>query len=263
MEKMAMEDGRIAPLEATRRAEEEVEETEEGESSNSKSSDKGSLDYDLKSQFEKLGEDACQDENYYSSECNKFLLKKEVIEGDYLSKNPYLDVDLYPNLSDTNFNIKIANKEEFSETKYEGPDFSKSLKEQADILANADFELQPHQAFIKNFMSFQTPYNSLLLYHGLGSGKTCSAIGVCEEMRDYMKQMGISKRIMIVGINLIVAFIWTAVLGWFCKNGFTSVSWVLVLFPYIMMLLVFFGVMKAITNSDIMMIVPPSANQMM
>ena len=47
-------------------------------------------------------------------------------------------------------------------------------------------------------MSFQTPYNSLLLYHGLGSGKTCSAIGVCEEMRDYMKQMGITKRIMIV-----------------------------------------------------------------
>ena len=47
-------------------------------------------------------------------------------------------------------------------------------------------------------MSFQTPYNSLLLYHGLGSGKTCSAIGVCEEMRDYMKQMGITKRIIFV-----------------------------------------------------------------
>jgi len=47
-------------------------------------------------------------------------------------------------------------------------------------------------------MSSQTPYNSLLLYHGLGSGKTCSAIGVCEEMRDYMKQMGISKRIIVV-----------------------------------------------------------------
>jgi hypothetical protein len=47
-------------------------------------------------------------------------------------------------------------------------------------------------------MSFQTPYNSLLLFHGLGSGKTCSAIGVCEEMRDYLRQMGISKRIIIV-----------------------------------------------------------------
>jgi len=65
-----------------------------------------------------------------------------------------------------------------------------------------------------------------------------------------------------VGINLIVAFIWTAILGWFCKNGFTSLSWVLVLFPYVMMLLTFFGLMRAITNSDIMVIVPPSANQM-
>ena len=150
---------------------------------------------ELEKQFSKLD---CSSENFYSNECNKFLLKREILEEQYLEAHPEKDSYLYPNLSDTNFNIKIANKEEFSETKYEGPDFSKSLKEQADILANADFELQPHQACIKNFMSFQTPYNSLLLYHGLGSGKTCSAIGVCEEMRDYMKQMGISKRIMIV-----------------------------------------------------------------
>ena len=38
-------------------------------------------------------------------------------------------------------------------------------------------------------MSLQTPYNSLFLYHGLGSGKTCSAIGIAEEMRSYMKQI--------------------------------------------------------------------------
>ena len=160
--------------------------------------EESSDDYDLKTQFNKLGKDACKDENYYSTDCNKFLLKKELTENEYLEENPYLDIELYPNLSDKNFNIKIANKKEFSDTRYEGPDFSKTLKEQADILANADFELQPHQAFVKNFMSFQTPYNSLLLYHGLGSGKTCSAIGVCEEMRDYMKQMGISKRIIFV-----------------------------------------------------------------
>jgi chromosomal replication initiation ATPase DnaA len=66
------------------------------------------------------------------------------------------------------------------------------------MLAKADFELSPHQMFVKNFMSSQTPYNSLLLYHGLGTGKTLSAIGVCEEMRNYMKQMGITKRIIIV-----------------------------------------------------------------
>ena len=162
------------------------------------SEDDTAIDFNLKSDFDRLGEHTCDDENYYSTDCNKFLLKKEFVESKYLEENPYLDTELYPNLSDTNFNIKIANKKEFSDTTYEGPDFSKTLKEQSDILANADFELQPHQAFVKNFMSFQTPYNSLLLYHGLGSGKTCSAIGVCEEMRDYMRQMGISKRIIIV-----------------------------------------------------------------
>ena len=65
-------------------------------------------------------------------------------------------------------------------------------------MCNVDFELMPHQLFVKNFLSFQTPYNSLLLYHGLGTGKTCSAIGIAEEMRDYMKQTGITQRIMVI-----------------------------------------------------------------
>ena len=139
----------------------------------------------------------CKDEKLYSNECNKFLLKREILESDVLKNNPEANPYLYPDLSDTNFNIKIASKKEFNDTKYDGT-IHENIKEQADLLAKADFELQPHQAFVKNFLSFQTPYSSLLLYHGLGTGKTCSAIGVCEEMRDYMKQMGITKRIMIV-----------------------------------------------------------------
>lgn len=71
-------------------------------------------------------------------------------------------------------------------------------------------------------------------------------------------------KIMAVGINLIIAFIWTVVLSWFCKNGFSNFSWFLVLIPYIMMVLVFFGIMRNVTNNrDIMMIVPPSATQQM
>ena len=61
-----------------------------------------------------------------------------------------------------------------------------------------DFELLAHQKFVRNFLSYKTPYNSLLLYHGLGTGKTCSAIGVAEEMRDYMKKMNIKKKILII-----------------------------------------------------------------
>ena len=149
---------------------------------------------ELESDFDKV-KDKC-DSNKYSNDCNKFMLKKELIERNYLKKEddkPYL----YPNLNDPNFNIKIAEKKEFNDTKYDG-EIHRSIKEHADMLANAEFELSPHQAFVKNFLSSQTPYNSLLLYHGLGSGKTCSAIGVSEEMRDYLKQMGMSRRIIIV-----------------------------------------------------------------
>jgi hypothetical protein len=135
-------------------------------------------------------------------EYNKFLLKKEVAERKCLAQqeddaNESENGFLYPNLNDINFNIKISEKKEFNDTKYDG-DIHKNIKEYSDMLAKADFELSPHQMFVKNFLSSQTPYNSLLLYHGLGTGKTLSSIGVCEEMRDYMKQMGITKRIMIV-----------------------------------------------------------------
>jgi hypothetical protein len=58
---------------------------------------------------------------------------------------------LYPNLNDPNFNIKIAEKKEFNDTKYDG-EIYKNIKEHADELANADFELSPHQAFVKNFL---------------------------------------------------------------------------------------------------------------
>ena len=137
------------------------------------------------------------EENRDTSECNLFLLKKEFAERNCLKTRENENESLYPNLNDEKFNIKIAEKKEFHDTQYDGTLYE-DIKERADILSKANFELQPHQAFVKNFLSSQTPYNSLLLYHGLGSGKTLSAIGVCEEMREYLKQTGISKRILIV-----------------------------------------------------------------
>ena len=37
--------------------------------------------------------------------------------------------------------------------------------------------------------------------------------------------------------KIIFAFIWTFVLGWLCKKGYTSISWFLVLLPYVLILL--------------------------
>ena len=109
---------------------------------------------------------------------------------------------LYPDLNDANFNIKLAEKKEFYDTRNTEKVYrNKELIEHADKMCNATYELQQHQYFVKNFMSFQTPYNSLLLYHGLGSGKTCSAIGISENMRDYLNQMGIKQEIIVISNN--------------------------------------------------------------
>ena len=64
-----------------------------------------------------------------------------------------------------------------------------------------------------------------------------------------------------VAVNLIIAFLWTAALSWICGKGFTGVSWFLVLFPYILMLLVFFKLVKDVSNHQVMFVVPPSAKQ--
>ena len=108
--------------------------------------------------------------------------------------------NLYPLNEDPNFILKINSKQEFQHGKYDGQVIKKidEIKKYSGFLCNTKFELNPHQSFIKNFLSFQTPYNSLLLYHGLGSGKTCTAIGVAEEMRAYLKQLNINRRIIVV-----------------------------------------------------------------
>ena len=104
---------------------------------------------------------------------------------------------LYPILDDSNFNIKLAEKKEFNELKairYKD-DVEKVSKK---ICNQKEFEAFSHQLLVKNFLSSQTPYNNLLLFHGLGTGKTCSAILLCEEMRNYYKQFGINKKIIII-----------------------------------------------------------------
>ena len=125
---------------------------------------------------------------------NQFLRKKELFE--YAEEKKNEKSLLYPTLNDPLFSEKIAIQKEFANTKYEGD--VKDIKEYAEKMCGAEFELMPHQLFVKNFLSFQTPYNSLLLYHGLGSGKTCSSIGIAEEMRKYMNQVGIKQRIIVI-----------------------------------------------------------------
>jgi len=130
-----------------------------------------------------------------SKEHNSFLRNKELINREGFGTQTTYDF-LYPELDDPMFNAKLATHKQFQDTQYDGNIYD--IREQADKMCNSEFELTPHQLFVRNFLSYQTPYNALLLYHGLGTGKTCSAIGISEEMRQYMANIGLKKRIIII-----------------------------------------------------------------
>jgi hypothetical protein len=48
-----------------------------------------------------------------------------------------------------------------------------------------------------------------------------------------------------VFIRLLFAFVWTFILSWLCNKGFTTISWFLVLLPYIILLLASFKIYRA------------------
>jgi hypothetical protein len=53
---------------------------------------------------------------------------------------------------------------------------------------------------------------------------------------------------MAIIIKLIFAVIYTFILGWLCKKGWKALAWFLVLLPYVLILLMMFGVLKMAKN---------------
>lgn len=59
------------------------------------------------------------------------------------------------------------------------------LKDIDDAEINPSVKLFTHQKFLKNYLQPISPYRGLLLFHGLGSGKTCSSIAIAEGLKKY------------------------------------------------------------------------------
>ncbi len=94
------------------------------------------------------------------------------------------DYKYYPDIKDDDFNLNIYRKLEFNRNK------SKPLRDNSfeSYVKKEDkrFEKSPTQKFVKNFISPFTPYNGILLFHEVGVGKTCAALGIAEGFRDYL-----------------------------------------------------------------------------
>jgi hypothetical protein len=106
-----------------------------------------------------------------------FLSRTNAGPGKLLS-NLYTTTGSYPSTEDPNFLNRLLAKQEFKDLQ------SPPLKNTPEQEANPDFEITPVQRFVANFMHPKTPYRSMLLYHGVGVGKTCSAIQAAEAYLD-------------------------------------------------------------------------------
>jgi hypothetical protein len=85
----------------------------------------------------------------------------------------------YPDIYEDKISDKLFAKEELK--RHIIPDESGTI---IDKCGNHFFELAPHQLFLKNLISPNTHYYGLLIFHGVGVGKSCSGISIAENFRD-------------------------------------------------------------------------------
>lgn len=87
---------------------------------------------------------------------------------------------LYPDVDDPEFARRLYKKTEFASLA------SKPVEEDTCVKSRQTFETTAVQRLVARFLHPSTPYNGLLLNHGVGVGKTCSAITVAEMFLDAM-----------------------------------------------------------------------------
>ena len=120
--------------------------------------------------------------NYIKSlkiKCLKDKINK-LIETKEINKYKNCNLRYYPRIEEYNnydgFLKELSKKKEFAIHYIPKKIINSCIK---DI-----FTLSPHQLFLKNYMSPSTPYNSILIFHGVGVGKTCSGVSIAENFKD-------------------------------------------------------------------------------
>ena len=95
-----------------------------------------------------------------------------------ISEEKYIEVSnlipIYPDINSERFYYDLYRKKELYENKLENDE---------KVPKAGSGELMSHQKIISRFLSSYTTYDSLLLYHDMGTGKSCSAFSVTERIR--------------------------------------------------------------------------------
>jgi hypothetical protein len=89
---------------------------------------------------------------------------------------------LYPDPADPQFAARLFSKREFYEARAVAAGVADgTIDPCTSAAAEKVFELTPVQRVVSRFMHPLTPYQGMLLFHGVGVGKTCSAVTIAEQ----------------------------------------------------------------------------------
>ena len=92
----------------------------------------------------------------------------------------------------TFFNWVLENYKTFSDVKEKDKDKGSEGKPKR-------LELFNQQKLVRDFMSDESPYRGLLLYHGLGVGKTCASVAISKTITDPNKEVWVFSKASLEG----------------------------------------------------------------
>lgn len=90
-------------------------------------------------------------------------------------------MNYYPDITAPNFRDRLLSLDEYRifQTQTVMP---VKTRDDFDARASCGFEKALYQHFAAHYLSQNSPYRSLIIYHGLGTGKTCTAITLAESI---------------------------------------------------------------------------------
>lgn len=120
--------------------------------------------------------------NKQSNEQLLEILKQKVMKVKSINHETEFKELYYPDLNDHKFNEKLLSLKEIRIHKIKKYDDINNLDDfnnKANELCKG-FNKSSFQYLIAHYLSYRTPYKSLLLYYSVGVGKTCTAITIAE-----------------------------------------------------------------------------------
>ena len=122
-------------------------------------------------------------------ELNRYINKQD--KSTFKDDINYIIYNVFPNLVDKGYDRKIL--EHIILQQFYNPLNLINIKTKTKYNI---FKLNAVQKMLRNFLGPNTPFNNMMLIHDPGVGKTCTAITIAENLKQYVKMN--NKRIYII-----------------------------------------------------------------